>query len=285
MIITLARWLSVSLSVLLSVALFYSIAGGVAWGVVFGLIGFVLSVAQFCLPLHIRAYVQNRQPAAVVGCSALLVCLQVVSLAASVGGLGGSLDSVRATIDNIETRRALIVRQIEQEQARVDVLINYDRSTKAEPIQENITALRAELAALPVVDNARAVSLVDTLATVAGVDATTAASAVYIVVSVLLDAVAVFFILSGTNRAAVTLAPAPVTAGNVEQEQAELFEIETPYTAIVSGVCRLSVRAIRSHYGVGTDKAYQIIDDLTAAGFVVKDSQTNRYRLTEKAGV
>ena len=291
MIISITRWLSVSLSVLLSVALFYSIAGGVLWGVVFGLVGFVLSIAQFYLPLHIRAYIKNSNPAAVVGCSTLLLCLQIVSLAASVGGLGGSLDSVRGNIDNLETRRALIVKQIEQEQKRVDVLVSFDRASKAAPIQENITALRAELSALPDVANARAVSLVDTLANVAGVDAKTAASSIYIVVSVLLDAVAVFFLLAGTtNSGFLPLSPQPVTleldtVQATRPKQGQLFEIETPYTAIVSGVCRLSVRAIRQHYGIGTEKAYKILDDLTAAGLVEKDSQTNRYRLTEKAGV
>ena len=158
----------------------------------------------------------------------------------------------------------------------------------AEASQVLIGELREELAALPVVEAGNALSLVNTLSHMSGVQADTVASAVYVLLSVLLDACAVFFLLAGSPVRESRKEPVVMSEPVSEPVQEELIDSETPdltvpYKAIFDGICKLSVRSIRNHYQVGTRGAYDIINKLQSQGLIKKDDTTNRYQLTESA--
>ena len=269
------QWLSVSLSVVLTVVLFSSLGHTPVWVAVYGAIGLVLSITQFSLPMQMRNSYRNGQTALLLGLGTLFLLLQVVSLSASVGSLSASLGQVSAQGHD---QRALLLRQIQQEQDRVAVWNDYEKPSKANQSQALIRELRAELKALPVPVYSSALSLVTTLASLTGYAWKTVASVLYIVLSVLLDACAVYFLLLPSMSQTITVQEhRPV--------QQELLEdsVDIPYQAIVTGVCKLSVRSIMDHYGIGSSKTYDILRQLQDQGLVIKDQQTNRYRLTEKA--
>ena len=289
--LSIGKNLAVSLSVLLTVALFYSIGGSPFWGAVYGVVGLVLSIAQFSLPKKVLLFNKTGQDAPFWWCVILLVLLQVVSLAASVGSLSASLDNIRQESEQVAMDRQLLLRQIKQEQDRVDVWNQYDRPSKADEAQAAISTLRAELAALPRVENTNAVALVDDVAQMTGFSEKVAAGSFYIALSVLLDACAVFFILADAKPVRVVVQEhqdhwqEQKEEQEQPQEQPETLFIETPYQAIFEGVCRLSVRGICKHYGIGTEKAYTMLDELQTKGLIAKDDQRNRYVFTEKARV
>ena len=286
----LGKWLSISLSVLLTVVLFWSIGGGYIWGSIYGAVGLVLSMAQFTLPSRIREQHQTGNHAALLALVILFFALQAVSLLASIGSLSASLDNIKTESQLHSQQRVLLLRQIQQEQDRVDIWNSYERPSDANNAQTTITALREELANLPVYENTNALAMVDTLSGLTGVSSKAVAGSVYLVLSILLDACAVYFILTDQARSKTTFSlskpvtlPQPSQPQEEPQEQTETIVLDTPYKAIIEGTCRLSVRSIRNHYGVGTSKAYQILEQLLTAGLIEKDDKTNRYTLTHAA--
>ena len=287
-IILLGRWLSVSLSVLLTVALFGSLGSGLLWGTVYGAVGLVLSLAQFSLPERVRSHHRHSDNGALLGTVTLFLALQVVSLGASVGSLSASLGNLQQEASVVSQQRDLLLRQVDQELERVETWNRYDQPSKASDTLVRIDALRDELATLPVVQNSNAISLVDTLATMTGYSPQAVAGAVYVVLSVLLDACAVYFLLSGTGNTGNTPLPAVThraTATVTLEEQPSLLpepEEVPQYQAILDGVCQLSVRAIMNHYRVGSRGAYAILNELQGMGQVEKDETTNRYRLVTR---
>lgn len=282
-ILLLGRWLSVSLSVLLTVVLFGSLGGGLLWGTVYGAIGLVLSLAQFSLPERVREQASHGQTGALLGTVTLFLALQVVSLGASIGSLSASLDTVQQEVAVVSQQRSLLLRQVDQELERVETWNRYDQPSKAGDSLARISALRDELAALPMVENTNALSLVTTLSTLSGYSHAVVAGAVYVVLSVLLDACAVYFLLSPTGNTVLPAVTRTTTATVTLEEQPGLLPDEVPsqYQAILDGVCQLSVRAIMSHYRVGSRGAYAILNQLQLSGRIEKDATTNRYRLID----
>ncbi|WP_027709734.1 hypothetical protein, partial [Zooshikella ganghwensis] len=201
--------LSVTLSVALSVLLFASISENYYYSLMFAGLAIAFELAKFVALPEIARRKQRKDWTGVMGATLLFVTLAAASILGSIGGLQSDTQRVQAAIQKSEQQRValteqrqLLLDEIAENQKAIDKYIALNRIKNfAQPLQQRNETLRAKAATiqdkistLDVAQETPMTALLGAIATAVGEDKAVVQVYVFILLAVLLDLVASFFI-------------------------------------------------------------------------------------------
>ncbi|RDH41244.1 hypothetical protein [Zooshikella ganghwensis] len=201
--------LSVTLSVALSVLLFASISENYYYSLMFAGLAITFELAKFVALPEIARRKHRKDWAGVMGATLLFVTLAAASILGSIGGLQSDTQRIQASITKAEQQRAalieerqLLLAEVAENQKAIDKYIALNRiKNYAQPLQQRNETLRVKAATiqdkistLDVAQETPMTALLGAIATAVGEDKAVVQVYVFILLAVLLDLVASFFI-------------------------------------------------------------------------------------------
>ncbi|MBU2714411.1 hypothetical protein, partial [Zooshikella harenae] len=201
--------LSVALSVALSVLLFASISENYYYSLMFAGLAITFELAKFVALPEIARRKKRKDWTGVMGATLLFVTLAAASILGSIGGLQSDTQRVQASIEKSEQQRValieerqLLLDEVAENQKAIDKYIALNRiKNYAQPLQQRNEALRAKAATiqdkistLGVAQETPMTALLGAIATAVSKDKDIVQVYVFILLAVLLDLVASFFI-------------------------------------------------------------------------------------------
>ncbi|MGI0120322.1 hypothetical protein [Zooshikella sp. RANM57] len=201
--------LSVTLSVALSVLLFASISENYYYSLMFAGLALSFELAKFVALPEIARRKSRGDWSGCISASVLFGVLAAASILGSIGGLQSDTQRVQASITKSEQQRValteqrqLLLDEIAENQKAIDKYIALNRiKNYAQPLQQRNEALRTKAATiqdkistLSVVQETPMTALLGAIATAVGKDKDVVQVYVFILLAVLLDLVASFFI-------------------------------------------------------------------------------------------
>ncbi|WP_163837006.1 YrzE family protein [Spartinivicinus ruber] len=201
--------LSVTLSIALSVLLFWSISENNYYSALFAGLALAFELAKFMALPEIARRKQRKDWMGALSATLLFVTLATASILGSIGGLQSDTQRVQANIAEQEQKRVSLIEQrqllldeIAENQKAIDKYIALNRIKNfAQPLQQKNKALRQQAADMQEQINTVGVAhetpmtaLLGAIATAVGKDKATVQVYVFILLAVLLDLVASFFI-------------------------------------------------------------------------------------------
>ena len=228
--------LSVTLSIALSVLLFWSISENNYYSALFAGLALAFELAKFMALPEIARRKQRKDWTGALSATLLFITLATASILGSIGGLQSDTQRVQANIAQQEQKRVSLIEQrqllldeIAENQKAIDKYISLNRIKNfAQPLQEKNKELRQQAAdlqdkisAVGVAHETPMTALLGAIATAVGEDKATVQVYVFILLAVLLDLVASFFIelIREENqfKASLVKKPQATKAKKVEQ--------------------------------------------------------------------
>ncbi|RDH41479.1 hypothetical protein [Zooshikella ganghwensis] len=201
--------LSVTLSVALSVLLFASISEDYYYSLMFAALAAAFELAKFVALPEIARRKSRGDWLGCISASVLFGVLAAASILGSIGGLQSDTQRVQASIEKSEQQRValteqrqLLLDEIAENQKAIDKYIALNRiKNYAQPLQQRNETLRVKAATiqdkistLDVAQETPMTALLGAIATAVGEDKAVVQVYVFILLAVLLDLVASFFI-------------------------------------------------------------------------------------------
>ena len=201
--------LSVTLSIALSVLLFWSISENQYYSALFAGLALAFELAKFMALPEIARRKQRKDWTGALSATLLFITLATASILGSIGGLQSDTQRVQANIAQQEQKRVSLIEQrqllldeIAENQKAIDKYISLNRIKNfAQPLQEKnkklrqqATELQDKISAVGVAHETPMTALLGAIATAVGEDKATVQVYVFILLAVLLDLVASFFI-------------------------------------------------------------------------------------------
>lgn len=201
--------LSVSLSIALSVLLFWTISENLYYSVLFAGIAVVLELAKFMALPEIARRKQRQDWVGMLSTGLLFLILASASILGSIGGLQSDTQRVQASImqqtqkrEALIEQRQLLLNEIAENQQAIDRYIALNRikhyaqplQAKNQTLREQVTVLQHQIDAVGVAHETAMTALLGAIATALDEDKATVQVYVFILLAVLLDLVASFFI-------------------------------------------------------------------------------------------
>ena len=201
--------LSVTLSIALSVLLFWSISENNYYSALFAGLALAFELAKFMALPEIARRKQRKDWMGAVSATLLFLTLATASILGSIGGLQSDTQRVQANIAQQEQKRVSLIEQRQllldetaENQKAIDKYIALNRIKNfAQPLQEKnkelrqqATELQDKISAVGVAHETPMTALLGAIATAVGEDKATVQVYVFILLAVLLDLVASFFI-------------------------------------------------------------------------------------------
>ncbi|MGI0120065.1 hypothetical protein [Zooshikella sp. RANM57] len=201
--------LAVALSVALSVLLFWSISTDWRFSALFAGLAVIFELAKFTALPEIARRKSRGDWSGCISASLLFGVLAAASILGSIGGLQSDTQRVQATIQKSEQERTALVEErkllldeIAENQKAIDKYITLNRIKNfAKPLQEKNTELRKQasilqekLNKLELVSETPMTAMLGAIATAVKKDKATVQVYIFILLAILLDLVAGFFI-------------------------------------------------------------------------------------------
>ncbi|MDE1465336.1 hypothetical protein [Spartinivicinus poritis] len=230
--------LSVTLSIALSVLLFWSISENNYYSALFAGLALAFELAKFMALPEIARRKQRKDWAGALSATLLFITLATASILGSIGGLQSDTQRVQANIAQQEQKRVSLIEQrqllldeIAENQKAIDKYISLNRIKNfAQPLQEKNKALRQQASELQdkintvgVAHETPMTALLGAIATAVSEDKATVQVYVFILLAVLLDLVASFFIelIREENQFKASLVKKPQTTKVAKAEEGD----------------------------------------------------------------